>query len=285
MEQIKNAVRIAKASAKRDQHRAPVHEPEAVERREMPVVENRFLRNQLADRWSPPRVALDPAHLEAHRILCDDAAPHDTSPGMFNVLRTKTYMTLSNNKWRSLAITSPTAGCGKTMVAINLALSLARQKGCRTVLIDLDLHRSSVAPTLGIEPPTSIGQFLAGNVALHECFVEISEDLYVGLGDHRLNKGIELAQHREISEIISGVIYGLDPEVVIVDLPPMRHSDDVMAFLPFVDAGFLVAAAGKTTSREIEECETEFSEQTPFMGVVLNKCMDRGEDYYQYSRP
>ena len=41
----------------------------------------------------------------------------------------------------------------------------------------------------------------------------------------------------------------------------------------------LIAAAEKTTIKEIDACERELSSQTNVMGVVLNKCRYMGEDY------
>lgn len=223
---------------------------------------------------------LDPKHLKQHRVVSATAETADYVA--FNVLRTRLYQVLTGHSWHSISVTSPSSGCGKTMVAVNLAFSLARQTGCRTALNDLDLRKASVARTLGIEPEVSIGQFLEGYAALEDCFVSTSENLFFGLNDHRLNKSFELARHQRTADIIPEVMKGLDPQVLIVDLPPMLSSDEVMAFQPHVDACFLVAAAGQTTAKEIEECEAEFREEDAFLGVVLNKCTDLSEEYYQY---
>lgn len=229
--------------------------------------------------WSVPSVELDPEHLERHRIVSCEA--RDPSHVAFNVLRTRLYQALGTNAWKSVAITSPTSGCGKTMVAINLAFSLARQKGCKTVLIDLDLRKSSVAKSLGVEARRSIGQFLEGNAQLEECFVQVTDNLLFGLSVDKANNVFELAQHHSIADIVPQVVAGLDPAVVVIDLPPILSNDDAITFLPFVDAAFLVAAAGQTTAKEIEECEAEFNGDAAFLGVVLNKCVEDKEEYYQ----
>jgi len=71
----------------------------------------------------------------------------------------------------------------------------------------------------------------------------------------------------------------LRPDIVIVDMPPMLATDDVIAFLPNIDAMLLVAAAGTTIMKEIDDCERELSERTNVMGVVLNKCDYIPENY------
>ena len=52
---------------------------------------------------------------------------------------------MRTNGWKTLAVTSPTDGNGKTLTAINLAISLAQDVNQTIVLVDLDLRR----PTLG----------------------------------------------------------------------------------------------------------------------------------------
>src|SRR6185312_5817642 len=70
----------------------------------------------------------------------------------FDMMRTKIVRSAHDEKWQSLGITSPTAGCGKSTVALNLALSLAKQHDLRVVLVDLDLRRPRLAKILGHEP-------------------------------------------------------------------------------------------------------------------------------------
>ena len=291
MENIKNAVRLAKAASERDKNERSKQPAKQSRQSAKPEVTRAIsdskpllpglLSTALAKPWTPPTVVLENAHLEKHRIVSQSvrSAEHVA----FNLLRTRIYQILSGHGWTSIGVTSPTAGCGKTTVAVNLAFSLARQEECKTVLIDLDLRKASVAKILGIQPEVSIGQFLEGRSELEDCFVSVGENLYFGLNDHKLNADLELAHYQRLAEIVPGIIEGLAPQVVIVDLPPMLASDDVMAFQPCLDACFLVAAAGQTTAKEIEECEAEFREEDAFLGVVLNKCTEQSEEYYQYS--
>ena len=74
-----------------------------------------------------------------------------------------------------------------------------------------------------------------------------------------------------------------DPDVILVDMPPMLATDDVVAFLPNVDAVLLVAAAGASQIAEVDDCERELSERTNVMGVILNKCRYISDKYnYKY---
>ena len=67
----------------------------------------------------------------------------------FDILRTKVQLMMRKNGWTRLAITSPTPGCGKTTMACNLALGMTRQQDMRTVLVECDLRRPSIAECTG----------------------------------------------------------------------------------------------------------------------------------------
>ena len=74
----------------------------------------------------------------------------DNSHVAFDMMRTRMIQLMRAKNWTTVAITSPTAGCGKTTVSLNLTFSLANQRDCRTLLVDLDLRKPQVAKTLGI---------------------------------------------------------------------------------------------------------------------------------------
>src|SRR5262245_24258111 len=78
---------------------------------------------------------LDAGRLAKNRIVTTTRA--NRAHFAFDMLRTRVLQSLRQNKWTSVAITSPTAGCGKTVVSINLAFSLSNQKDSRTILADL----------------------------------------------------------------------------------------------------------------------------------------------------
>src|SRR4051812_13393858 len=72
--------------------------------------------------WAAMRpLDLDPKVLASNRIVT--AARNDLAHTQFDRLRTNLLQLIRQNNWTSVAITSPTAGCGKTVVSLNLALS------------------------------------------------------------------------------------------------------------------------------------------------------------------
>jgi len=229
-------------------------------------------------KWTPPKVELNPRHLRRNRVVSYEMS--DPSHVPFNLLRTKVRTAMSEHDWRSVGITSPTPHCGKTLIAVNLALSLARGADVKTVLIDLDLKRPSVARTMGIEKQGTVGKFLLGKGEAKDCFVQVGSGLVVGLNGGHLIESSELLQGPRMAELLDFVKQTLAPDAIVFDLPPMGGGDDALAFLPRLDTVLLVAAAGQTTVAQIDECEQQLVEREKFFGLVLNKAEAAGRDYY-----
>ena len=72
-----------------------------------------------------------------------------------------------------------------------------------------------------------------------------------------------------------------DFQIVILDLPPILSSDDVIALLPQIDCVLLVAAVGLTKASDIEECVRHL-QQSQLVRVVLNKAGDTDSTHYYY---
>lgn len=229
----------------------------------------------------PPFVP-DPVRMRRERVVSFERS--DPSHLTFDMLRTKVLRQMSEKGWTSLAITSPSSGCGKTMVSLNLAFSLAQQRDSRTVLMDLDLRRPALAKALGLRDMNhSIEELLQGDGALDRHFVRYGDGLAIGGNAMPARNPAELLHHPSTGQALAGLQAMLRPRVMLYDTPPMLTCDDMMALVPNVDCVLLVAGAGVSTIDEIDRCERDLDEQTNVLGVILNKCRYSNEDYNYYS--
>ena len=222
----------------------------------------------------------DPKHLRANRIVTYERA--DPAHIAYDMMRTRLLQFVRANGWMSVAVTSPSANCGKTTTCLNLAFSLAYQQDTRTVLMDVDLRRPSMAQMLGLRESHSMARILDGTGRIEDNFVRYGETLAIGTNDHASRYPSELLQHQAAADALERIRTQLSPDVILYDMPPMMSNDDVMAFLPHVDCVLLVAAAETTTIGEIDRCERELGAQTNVLGVVLNKCRYTEEKYGYY---
>ena len=108
-----------------------------------------------------PATPVDTSHAQRFQpITLDKAALHDNfilpqlqdagALRAYKILRTRVLRRLEANQWHSFAITGVTAGEGKTLTAVNLAIALAQDVNTWVALVDLDLQRPRVAEYLGM---------------------------------------------------------------------------------------------------------------------------------------
>lgn len=219
-----------------------------------------------------------PRHLKRNRIYAVAAGGEAAA---FDITRTKLLHQMRSNRWRRVAITSPTPACGKTTLSLNLAFSLGRQADLRTMLVELDLRRPTMAQLLGQKEARQFSEVLEGRAPAEEHLVRIGETLAVGTNRASVASSAELLHKVETGQIMDALELQFAPDVMIFDMPPMLLTDDTLAFIDQIDCVLLVAAAGNSSMAEITRCAEELSARCNFLGVVLNKCryLDGGDAY------
>jgi protein-tyrosine kinase len=223
---------------------------------------------------------LDPVHLERNRIVAMD--PTNPYRRQFDLLRTQVLQKMQEHGWRTLAITSPSMQSGKTVVAVNLALSIAYHPSRTALLVDFDLRRPQVGAALGLPERTSLSDVLTGSADVRDAIVHVGIPRFLVLPTHRKVAGAaETLASDKVSKIISGLRDHYPERIIIFDLPPVTAVDDVIAVLPKVDCVLLVVGSGDSTKRELEESQRHLA-RSNLLGVVVNKAADgvTRDEYY-----
>lgn len=236
-----------------------------------------------ADAWAG-LAAFEPApeHLVRNRIVT--RAKDDISHLAFDVLRTRLLKACREHGWTRVAVTSPSKACGKSTVTANLAFSFARQPDTRVLIVDADLRAPQMASVLGFDGDAFLADFLTGMTAPQSPLRRIGDNLAIAFNTVRRRDSAEVLQSPSTNAVMKEMARALAPDMILLDMPPLLQSDDVIAALPLVDAVMLVVAANHTTPAQIEECERLLGKATPFLGVVLNKCREQSSvsSYYEY---
>ena len=224
-------------------------------------------------------IELSPRHLERSRIISH--AKTDPAHIAFDVLRTRMLSALARKGWTRVGITSPNASCGKTFVAANLAISLARQPQSRAVLFDMDMRQPSLARVLGVKKQEALRWFLNGEIPASKFLHRVGANLALGLNSKRMRDAGELIQAPATAHALATMQAQLQPDVILYDLPPMLAGDDVMGFLPNLDCVLMVIGGGLSKPAEVTECERMLEDHCPLLGVLLN--MDEGASIERYA--
>lgn len=271
MERIKEAIAKAKEQ-KLDTTPVSMEAPPAIEIKPGDISEEKIT-------YSQTRVVdLDIEHLEKNRIITlDNSDPNSIG---FDILRTQILAKMEANNWRTLAITSPTPECGKTVVAINLALSIAKQTDYTALLADFDLRRPRVASYLGLPDENTLADYFEDKISYNDVMVNPGIPRFVVMPNHRsIRKSTEILTSRKIKAMVSDLRDRYAQRICIFDLPPLQATDDAMAFLPQMDCVLMIVASGETKPAEVKECRRQL-QATNLLGVVLNKVQEASTGYY-----
>jgi protein-tyrosine kinase len=272
MDQFKQAVNLARGAAPL----APGHQP-------------------LGDRLHPTEVRGSPqeltiknlplkaAYLESMRIVSHNK--DDLRARSFDMLRTQVLQSMDANGWQFLGVTSPTAGCGKTITACNLALSIARLPERSVLLVDLDMRKPKLANYLGIKCDFGVLSVLQGRQNLSDVIVQvgIEREQLLLLPGESTNASSEWMASSTMATLLQTLKREFRSRIVILDLPPILAGDDVLSILPHLQSVLLIAEAGSSSVSEIKEC-TKHLKATPVVRVVVNKLTEREltSPYHEY---
>ena len=240
------------------------------------------------ERWSAMgSFPVDEKHLDRQRIIT--AVRREPSHATFDVLRTRMLQALKEKGWSRVAITSPTKDCGKSFVSSNLALSLSRQDNCRTILLDLDLRKPSLARLFDVQEPGSIGAMLRGEISPEEhlrCMgknqIHVGRKVAFGFNGEAESYASELLSDPTTALVLDDIEEMYEPDVMLFDMPPALYFDDVLAMRDKYDAVLLVVGGGVTTPKEIKEVEQRLGDSVPLLGTVLNKAENAEVEKYSY---
>jgi len=224
---------------------------------------------------------LSQALLRENRVLLDD--DNDEFSHAFKVLRTRVWQKMKDEGWNSVAITSCNPNEGKTLTSINLALSLAMMKVNHSVLlVDLDLRRPSISKRLGLNTDYGLSDYLEDGVPLDKILVNPGIGRFVILpGNKQIKNSSEIIASVRMEHLVQDFKTRYPSRLVVFDLPPLLASDDVLVFLPYVDAVLLVIEEGKTVIEDVKRA-VQILGPEKLLGTVLNKSEDVVSTYSYY---
>jgi len=224
------------------------------------------------------RIDLPQNILSEKRLIAGNRSdPRATS---FRMLRTQVLHAMRENDWTALAITGPSRGVGKSLIATNLAISISLEVNQTILLVDVDLRNPTIHKYFNFEPEYGLLDYLKGEADLSELFVNpVFKRLVLLPGRGISNSSSELLSSPRMTNLVSDLKAKYKSRIIIFDLPPLLDIEDAMVFLPNVDAALLVVENGRNTQSEVQQ-SMRLLEGTNLIGTVLNKADEEVRDYY-----
>jgi protein-tyrosine kinase len=197
----------------------------------------------------------------------------------FRSLRTRLFGFRDLNTLKSILISSGLPREGKSFIAANLAISFARHKASRVLLIDGDMRRSALHTVFGCEKTPGLTTYLAGHATMSEIMqrAALKDDgspLFTGLGSLVFIGGGEegdLAADLSGSGRFKQLIMAAAPHFdwIIVDSSPVNLVTDGVNLAAACDAVLMVARGGVTKFEAAQRALAELK-SSKILGVVLN---------------
>lgn len=185
-------------------------------------------------------------------------------------LRTNLLYSMPDGPPRTVMVTSLEAGDGKTALAINLAVSLARLGSGEVLLVDGDLRRPELHMILNVERSPGLSTFLAGEAELSEVIKATDvPNLSVVPGGGRPDDPGDLLASRRLGQGLEALAERF--EHIIFDAPPLLSVSDALSLAPRLDGVVLVLRHGRANRDDAEDAiQRLYAVRANLLGVVVN---------------
>ncbi len=189
-----------------------------------------------------------------------------------------------SKRLKKVLITSSIPQEGKSMVAANLACTLARRAEQKTLLIEGDLRRPSLAHLFGLGRLPGLSEWLQGESGSASSIYRLEEaGLWFLPAGNSPSNPLELMQSGKLSALMGQLTNWFD--WVVIDSPPVLPLGDTSIWMRLADGVLLVARPGVTEKQQLKK-GLEAIEQSKLVGALLNGSQDAAHsDYYQRYGP
>lgn len=225
--------------------------------------------------WQAPeytkstRYHLDPAVVERNR--CVSLNPDSKEIERYKILRNRILNQAKNRKMNTIMITSPNRNEGKTVTAINMGFTFARDLKQTVLLVDCDFKGQDIHDYLGIDSKLSLIDYFIDGIPLNELIIWPGiEKLTLISGDRIVHDSSELLSSEMMGKLIKEMGERYDDRYVFFDAPPVLERSEAISMAPMMDGILMVVEAGRTSKKDVQKA-VSLLPADKFLGFVLNK--------------
>ena len=189
----------------------------------------------------------------------------------YKFLRTQILQRTRPKGLNTIMVTSVMPGEGKTLTAINLAVTFAQEYNQTVLLVDCDLKQPKIYSYLGLPGDLGLIDNLIDEQPMNEIIVwpEI-EKLTIISGGREMVDSTEMLGSPRMEDLVRDMKHRYSDRYIFFDVPAMLSRPDAAAFAPIVDSILLVVEHGKTRKKDIARVLDLIPEEK-FLGFVMNR--------------
>jgi capsular exopolysaccharide synthesis family protein len=212
--------------------------------------------------------------------------PNGLGAEKFRALGTRLDYLRERRELKSLQVTSSTINEGKTLVAANLAVTLAKHSGSKILLIEGDFHRPTLSSLLGLIHLQGLSHWWSGRGQDIARYVHKLNDMklwFLSAGGI-FSQPSQMMQSAVFAETFNGLVGQFD--WVIVDSTPMSPMVVANLWSRRVDGTLLVVRQGIASVKTLKT-GLQALDDPKLVGLVLNEAssVERSDYAEQYRTP
>jgi len=209
--------------------------------------------------------------------------PNSLGAENFRALVTRLDHMRKQIQLKSLQVTSSVVNEGKTLVAANLAVTLAKYSGAKTLLIEGDLHRPSLASLFGLGELRGISDWWSGwdQEAAHFLYRFNGMPLWLFAAGKAHDQPSEILRSARLAAALEQLVNSFD--WIVVDSTPMLPIIDANLWSRLVDGTLLVVREGVTPVKALKK-GLQSLDHPKLIGVVVNGASQFDQNGYEANR-
>ncbi len=186
----------------------------------------------------------------------------------------------------ALMVTSAVSGEGKSLTALNLAISLAQEHNHTVLLVDADLRKPSICEFLGLSPQKGLSDCLMNGMDISEALIKTGlGNLTILPAGPRVANPVELFSSQKMKDLHYQIKHRYADRYVIFDTPPVLPFAEARLLGSIVDGVVFVVREGGTSQHNIMEALSSLKD-SKLLGIVFNKAtvtsLSDGYHYYYH---
>lgn len=180
---------------------------------------------------------------------------------------------------KSIVLTSSVPNEGKSTVAYNLAQAIA-SSGKRTLIVECDMRRRSLADMVGARARHGIYAVLSGQVELDEALVATSHrNLFFLDSEPHIPNPADILSSQRFRKLVAQMESDFD--YVVIDTPPVGTFVDAAIIAALADATALVVRERFVKRAELQNAYDQIKKaDANVIGVIMNMCEAESSEYY-----
>jgi len=240
-------------------------------------------------------VSLDLAHLRRSGMITPDNLVSALS-NEYRSIKRKILQKARDPQTRAMVdnlvmVTSALPKEGKTFTTVNLAITLAAERGLNVLLIDCDVVRPSLDAMFERAPREGLLDYLSGKVKRASdvmCRCHDIPNLCVMFAGHPAPNSPELISSGRMTDLLTELSTRFPDRIIVIDTPPVLGAPEAAALAPYMHQAIVVVAAGQTDRHELRKTLDGIS-TCKSISLLFNKApkwheVDYSPYYYYGSR-